>query len=125
MYFEAPDLKSSSGWGGIGNVNQHNLALFRQYLSSRPSNSLITLLQDDTRFQNSRSIGSAYGEAWALTFFLAKAHGKEFTAYLADLANRPLTTANDDKQRISDFQKHFGNDLEKLDREFLKFIARQ
>jgi len=125
MYFEAPDLRSSSGWGGIGNVNRHSLARFRQYLQSRPPNSLITLIQDDTRFQNAQTVSSAYGEAWALSFFLAKTRGKEFAAYLADLAARPLTTINDDKQRISDFQKHFGTDLEKLDREFLKFIARQ
>jgi len=125
LYFESPDLKSSSGWGGIGNVNRYSLALFRQYLSSRPSNSLVTLIQDDTRFQNSQSINSAYGEAWALSFFLAKTRGKEYTSYLADLASRPMTTANDEKQRISDFQKHFGDDLEKLDRDFLKFILRQ
>jgi len=125
LYFESPDLKSSSGWGGIGNVNKYNLALFRQYLSSRPANSLVTLIQDDTRFQNSQTINSAYGEAWALSFFLAKTRGKEYTAYLADLASRPMTTANDEKQRVSDFQKHFGDDLEKLDRDFLKFILRQ
>lgn len=125
MYFEAPDLRSSSGWGGIGNVNKYNLALFRHYASNRPTNSLITLIQDDTRFQNAQTVNSAYGEAWALSYFLAKTKPKEFTAYLADLATRPLTTVNDDKQRISDFQKHFGTDLEKLDREFLKFIARQ
>ena len=52
VYFETPDLRSPKGWSGIGAVNQPRLERFRQYLETRPANSLETLIRDDTRFRD-------------------------------------------------------------------------
>ena len=66
----------------------------------------------------------AYGESWALTYFLLKTHGKEFAAYLTELSRRPPLEPTDPKRRIADFQKYFGEDLDKLDRDFIKYMSR-
>ncbi len=124
MFFESPDLKSASGWGGIGNINGYNYSVFRKSFPSRQANSLVTLLRDDSRFHDSASATVAYGESWALTYFLLRTRGKDFAAYLTELSRRPPLEPTDPKRRIADFQKHFGEDLDKLDREFIKYMSR-
>jgi hypothetical protein len=124
LFFETPDLRSSSGWSGIGTVNQFNLARFQQYMAAgRSGDSLSTLISSDDRFTQIQSIEAAYGESWALTYFLLKTRGKDYVEYLRDLHSRPMTFSNSSKQRLADLQKHFGNDLQKLDRDFLKFMS--
>lgn len=124
MFFESPDLRSPSGWGGIGNINRYNLAVFKNAFPSRETNSLVKLLQDDSLFHDSSTTTAAYGESWALTYFLMKAKTKEFALYLKELRDRPPLEPIDPKRRIADFQKHFGSDFEKLDRDFVKFMSR-
>ncbi len=124
MFFESPDFSNSSGWGGIGKVNRYNYSVFRNSFAARNPNSLIKLLQDDSRFHSSATASVAYGESWALTYFLLKTRSKEFAAYLTELSRRPPLEPSDSKRRMSDFQKHFGDDIEKLDREFIKYMSR-
>jgi hypothetical protein len=120
VYFEAPDLSNSRGWGTIGKVNTVNLQRFHGYLGKRDANSLATLIQNDARF--SEDPEAAYGEAWSLNYFLLKAKGKQYTDYLRRLSQRrPLETL-DPRQRLDDFTASFG-DLRKFDTEFLKFMA--
>ncbi len=54
VYFETPDLKSSRGWRNIGSVNRVNLFQFRKSLRTRPADSLVTLLSDDSRFRDAK-----------------------------------------------------------------------
>ncbi len=124
MYFESPDFSSTSGWGGIGKLNRYNFAVFRNSFPARQPSSIIKLLQDDSRFHDSATASVAYGESWALTYFLMKARSKEFAAYLTELSQRPPLQPTDSKRRMADFRKHFGEDLDKLDREFIKFMSR-
>ncbi|MDZ4851456.1 MAG: DUF1570 domain-containing protein [Pirellulaceae bacterium] len=124
MFFESPDLSNATGWGGIGKINGFNYDVFRKSFNSRQSNSLLKLLQDDSRFQDSSSATAAYGESWALTYFLLKTRSKEYAAYMTELSRRPPLEPTDPKRRIADFQKFFGQDLEKLDREFVKYMSR-
>jgi hypothetical protein len=124
MFFESPDLSSASGWGGIGKINRYNYTVFRNAFPNRQPNSLIKLIQDDTRFHDAATASVAYGESWALTYYLMKAKSKEFAAYLTELRERPPLQPTDPKRRMADFRKHFGEDLEKLDREFIKYMSR-
>lgn len=124
MFFESPDFSSASGWGGIGKINRYNYSVFRNSFPARKPNSLIKLLQDDSRFHDSATASIAYGESWALTYFLLKTRSKEFAAYLTELSQRPPLQPTDAKRRIADFRKHFGEDLEKLDREFIKYMSK-
>ena len=124
IYFEAPDLKSRSGWRGIGNVNWVRLNQMRQYLSTRPANSLVTLLQDDQRFHDGREVLNAYSEAWALNHYLMTRHEDKYLDYLRDqMEKKPLVegTAAD---RLEEFKRHFGEELSDLDEDFIRYVIR-
>lgn len=123
MYFEAPDLSNSRGWGTIGKVNEVNLGRFREYLPSRPADSLPQLIQDDRRFSGSGA-GSAYGEAWALNYFLLRTKPKQYVNYLQGLSQRPPLEATDSERRLDEFATAFG-DPQKLNAEFLRYMRDQ
>ena len=124
MFFETPDVNNPRGWGTVGKVNYHQLQQFRHYLTRRPSDSLTTLISDDSRFASKDTIAGAYAESWALTYYLLKAHGDKYADYAKELATlRPLGESNA-RQRIELFQKHFGEDMLKLDSQFVSYIRR-
>ncbi len=123
MFFETPDLSSSSGWGGIGKVNLYNFNVFRSAYNARKSLPLTKLIESDASFKDANSVGVAYGESWALCYFLMRTKSKEFGNYLMELASRPPMQPTDPKRRLDDFQRHFGNDIDKLERDFLKYTG--
>ena len=123
-YFETPNLQSSKGWKGIGkDVNPPRLDQFRRYLAVRPANSLETLLRDDARFLDTKQSLDAYSEAWALTYFLIRQHPKQYVAYLAMLSKKKPHVQDDAEKRIDEFRGAFG-ELDSLDTEFLRYVAR-
>ncbi len=123
MYFESPDLRSRSGWR-MGQVNYHNLRLFSQYLPNRPADSLLTLISSDDRLRDAQAARTAYPESWALTYFLIKARQKEFVGYLRALSRLPPLGESSPRERLAVFKKHFGEDLQKLDADFITFMRR-
>ncbi|MFM8570562.1 MAG: DUF1570 domain-containing protein [Pirellula sp.] len=122
-FFESADTRSSSGWAGTGRINAYNLQQLRNYFRNRPSDSLTNLLIQDERFRQADTATAAYGESWGLTFYLIKKKPKEFVGYMRKLKERPPGNASDPKQRLADFQASFGQDLEKLDKEFARMMA--
>lgn len=125
MFFEAPDLTSKSGWSTIGAVHPLRLRQFRDYLGKRrKSDSLRTLIQNDERLTGAETSGDAYAEAWALSFFLIKTRKEAYVKYLATISKKPRLQWGTSEQRLADFAEHFGDSFEKLDREFLTYIAR-
>jgi hypothetical protein len=124
MFFEAPDLKNPSGWGGIGKVSGHNLAIFRHALASNQGISLSHLIQEDSAFHDPKTVSVAYGESWALSYFLMKTKGKELAAYLKEMNTRPPLEPSDSKRRLSDFERFFGGDIEKIEKDFVKYMSR-
>jgi hypothetical protein len=122
VFFETPDVKSSRGWKGIGSVNQPRLARFRDYLSRRPANSLETLLTDDTRLRGSKTAPDAYAEAWALTYFLSRRYPSQYIAYIKLLSAKKPQHWDDANARLADFKATFGDDLGKLDTEFVRYM---
>ena len=124
MFFETPDVHSPRGWGTIGRANIHQLQQFRHYLGRRPSDSLTTLISDDTRFAGKDTVAAAYAESWALTYFLLKSQGDKYAQYAKEMATlRPLGES-DARQRIELFKKHFGDDMTKLDTQFINYMRR-
>ncbi len=124
VYFETPDLASSKGWRNIGTVNRLHLHQFQQALDRRPENSLISLLTDDGRFRDPRTSAAAYAEAWAWNYFLLRKRREHYVAYLQDLARlKPLSEVPAD-QRLSQFRSAFGDDLEALDQEFVRYMRK-
>lgn len=124
VYFETPDLKNSKGWGSIGSVNRNRLIQFRKYAAARPADSLVTLLQDDKRFRNPSQALDAYAEAWALNYFLLKTRGEDYAAYLRELSDKPPAVYDSPAERLAEFRRFLGDDLEKLDAEFVRFVRR-
>lgn len=124
VFFETPDFSSGAGWGAIGKVNKYNLIHYRDYKTRRPINSLLQLLSDDDRFRNAAKMQDAYAECWALNYYLIKKKPKEYSEYLKFLSKQKPLEETDPKQRIVDFQEHFG-DIKALDRDFQKFIDLQ
>jgi hypothetical protein len=123
QYFETPDLSSAKGWRGIGAVNPSRLDRFRQYLATRPPDSLETLLGDDARFNDFKHNLDAYAEAWALTYFLINKHPKEYVAYLSMLSKKKPLLQNGPDQRLEEFREAFG-ELGPLNAEFLRYVNR-
>ncbi len=125
MYFEIPDLRSRVGWRTVGKPNDSRLRLFRQSLASRRKpDSLITLISSDDRFRNGETIGDAYAESWALSYFLMKTKRKAYTDYLSAVAAKPRLSWDQPDDRLREFQATFGEDLNQLDRDFVRYMNR-
>jgi len=123
MFFETPDLRSSRGWSTVGALNYERLQRFRAYLPQRPSDSLATLIRDNSRFQNLSTAMDAYAEAWALTYFLLQQNGQAFITYLARLREKSPLVYDSPEERVEDFSQAFG-DLRQVESEFLRYILR-
>ncbi|MAR12010.1 MAG: hypothetical protein CL681_18845 [Blastopirellula sp.] len=124
IYFETPDLKSSSGWRRIGSINRVRLAGFRQYLRTRPADSLLTLLASDLRLRQTRTAADGYAEAWALSYYLINRHQKAYAKYIQTLAAKKPLQVDTPEERVAEFQAAFGEDLQKLDQDFLRYMQR-
>ncbi len=124
MFFETPDLSSRRSWSGIGKVNYSRWDLFRNNVNAGKEKNLESLIANDDRIREPRSAVDAYAASWAWTYFLIKWHPKEYTAYLKQLAEKPVLTMDDPQTRLADFRKHFGEDLRALEDEFIRRMKR-
>lgn len=123
-FFESPDMRNPGRWRSIGRVNQVNLARWRNYIRSRPQESLATLLADDQRFRSASTASSAYAEGWALTYFLIRTRRDEYVQYLRELSKgRPLAERTR-PERIEMFEEIMGESLTNLDKAFLTYMRR-
>jgi hypothetical protein len=124
VFFETPHVGSSKGWRAIGAVNPSRLLQFRQYLRTRPPDSLKTLLADDERFRTAESAINAYAETWALTYYLLKTRAADYVKYLRKIDGRPPLAKNSPEERLLEFREAFGSDLKGLDEGFVRQIMR-
>lgn len=124
VFFETPDLSSSRSWSGIGKVNYSRWDRFRQNVNNGRAGDLRSLIATDDRISNSRSAVDAYAESWAWTYFLIKWHPEEYVAYLKTLSAKPQLAMDTPQTRLTDFRKHFGNDLDALRDEFIRRMSR-
>lgn len=122
IYFETPDLQRAKGWRTIGAVNRVRLVEFRKYVQHRPRDSLTTLLSNNERFRHPRTASIAYAEAWALNYFLIRKHSDEYFKYVGELAKKRPLRYDEPEDRLTQFRAAFGDDLKKLDHEFLRYM---
>ncbi len=120
VYFETPDLTSSKGWRGVGEVNWPRLETFRGNLATRREGSLSSLIADDRRMRDGRGAVDAYAEAWALNYFLIRQRPKQYQGYLKMLSEKPQLVWDDPATRLAEFKQFFGADLDGLETEFLR-----
>ncbi len=124
MYFETPDLGSSSGWRGIGNVNYPRLDLYRQNVALGKATRFRSLIVDAKRLKTPRTAVDAYAESWAWTYFLIRWRPKQYAAYLKSQSEKPLLVQDDPATRLDNFLQHFGEDAQALEAEFFKRMSR-
>lgn len=123
MFFEPPDRKSKQGWNGPGRVNYIRLNDLKN--SVRAEDALVSLVSDDQRFlDDQQTTLAAYAESWALTHFLINRKSKAFGQYLTFLSTKQPQQPPEPGQRLADFKKFFGEDLAKLDKEFIAYVRR-
>jgi hypothetical protein len=122
IYFETPNLESTKGWRNIGGVNRVNLDNFREYLLRRPAGSLEVLLTEDKRFRDSATAAEAYAEAWALNYYLLHTRGEAYVKYLMKLAEQTPLIDVEPGERIKQFRQAFGEDLQTIEAEFLRYM---
>ena len=86
----------------------------------RQPKSLADFISSDRMFQTAALNG--YAQAWALSFFLAETRSTPYWQYLQTVSERdPLKPYGAD-ERLADFQSAFGNDIDRLEVAFLRFI---
>ncbi len=124
MYFETPDLRNAQGWRTIGAVNRARLATFREYVTDRPADSLVTLMQDNKRFSDPRTAAQTYAESWALNYYLFRTRTRDYLAYLKLLMEKKPLVSDTPEDRLTQFKSVFGDDLEKLDADFRRSLLR-
>jgi len=119
--FETPDLKSRSGWRGIGAVNRHRLERFRG--GYRPGD-LAAVLDSDDRFRDPATAVDAYAVAWALTWFLLETRRPRFVAYQRGLARKVPLEPDDPVGRRAAFVEAIGAGPDELEPALLRYMAR-
>ena len=121
MFFESPDMRSPKRWRGIGRVNAVNLLRYKRYARRRPSDSLTQLIATDDRLLNKDTAADAYGESWALTYFLIRTHREQYFEYLQTIRAIPPLTKSTSQQRIDNFIDAFGT-IDELDKAFTVYM---
>jgi hypothetical protein len=124
VYFETPDLRSSKGWRGIGEVHPLHLGQFQRSLPTRSDDPLQTLLGDDMRFRDSRTSAQAYADAWALNYFLLRTRRHKYVQYLQGLAAQKPLAERTAAERVTQFREAMGEDLDELSSQWQRYMQR-
>ena len=121
--FEAPGVWNSRQFPRLSDrINRGQLAAFKRYVAAgRPKGSLAQFVSSDRAFL--ANIGAFYAEAWALSFYLIETRPSQYIEHLRQTASQPSFTTYGSPQRLREFTRVFGSDLEMLEAHFLRYIA--
>ena len=123
LFFETPDLTRPGRWNAVGQINPINHARWWRYFSRRPAGSLRSMIGSDARFEDASTAEAAYGEAWALTYYLLRTRGNDYARYLSEIRDTSPSQVLAPEQRIDMFTSIFG-DLESVDRALVTYMKR-
>jgi hypothetical protein len=120
--FEAPGVWNSRYFTSQSDrINRDMLRLFQNYAATqRPAGRLAEFVSSDRPF--STNPDAAYGEAWALTFFLVETQAGKYVRYLRRTNERAAFTDYSSAERLRDFTDVFGTNLALLEAHYLRFI---
>jgi hypothetical protein len=103
-------------------INRGRFEAFRSGVAPRHRPELLaSIVAADDLFH--RNTGTAYAEAWALTYFLVETQPRKYARYLAVTAARPSFSPYTAAQRTADFTSVFGRDWRMLEAQFLRFLG--
>lgn len=117
-------LRSGGGTrsSAASRINKERFERFAESVAQRRQlRSLGTFLASDAAF--GRDPLDAYAEAWALVFLLIEKRPAEFSRYLKHVAGRPAGRRYEAAERLADFQKFFGKDVDFFEVRFLRDFA--
>lgn len=125
LVFETPNGKASQGgWGyrGTFRTNERQLRLFNEFASRTAQKDPLRELVREEKFMADPQ--GSYALSWALFYYLYKKRPKELAAYIKDVTSRPPFSVYSPEDRVADFEKHFGDDWEKLTESLVRFVRR-
>ncbi|MFV2066175.1 MAG: DUF1570 domain-containing protein [Pirellulales bacterium] len=102
-------------------VNPDQLRAFKTYLEQRREEGALEQLLASDRVFRSDVLG-AYGEAWALTYYLSETQPHRYGKYLTVTASRSQFQKYSAQQRLKDFRTIFGDNLKTVEIQFLRFM---
>jgi hypothetical protein len=103
-------------------INRGRLTTWQSLSKSRKASETIAqIVSSDRPFASDAE--AAYGEAWALSFFLSETSPKKYFELLTKSANRPAFTDYSSAKRLEDFTSIFGSDFNMLDARLQRFFA--
>ena len=121
--FEAPGVYDSRHHATqAGRVNRTRLAAFRALAGSNTDSKILPEVISSDRMFRIRP-RSAYGLAWALTFYLVETQPQKYSKYLALTASRPPFIDYTEAERIEDFTSVFGTNWPMLYARLERFVA--
>jgi hypothetical protein len=120
--FEARGVSNSDRYAQQSErINRYRFEDFKKYAEQRrQTGSLAEFLTSDRLFQSDPE--GAYAEAWALTFYLFETQSKRYVDYLEATAARPHFADYRPNDRLTDFQRAFGQDLRQIEARYLRFM---
>ncbi|MEZ6053493.1 MAG: DUF1570 domain-containing protein [Planctomycetaceae bacterium] len=102
-------------------LNQERFEWFVEFAQQeRQPKSLADFIADDRMFQTAPLNG--YAQAWALSFYLAETRSSQYWQYLQTISKRDPLDSYRAEDRLADFQNAFGEDIDRLEVAFLRFI---
>lgn len=123
-YFESPDLDSRGGWKGVGKINRERLLQFRTTFRQRSKSSLKRLILNDSLLRDPKTALDGYAEAWAFTYFLARAKTSAYMDYVRLINERTPLSPDTPEIRLREFRKAFRKSPEALELDFRRYISR-
>ena len=122
MLHEIPDVNHPRRQeSGVPGVNKVRLEQFRVFSRKSPNDPVRIMLQTDTVLRSSHTAQDYYGLSWGFTYFLYKQKPKEFATYLREMAAKTAADADSPTLRLLDFENHFGQNWNKLQRDFVRY----
>lgn len=122
--FESPgirDAAKSRNRDAMTRINRLRYVRFQsRFVGAKPVALLRSFVGGDQMYQ-ARTL-DAYAYGWALTFFLTETRPTEYARYLRKVASRDPLTAYTQDARLSDFRNAFGDDVDRLETEFLRYF---
>ncbi|MEW4453927.1 DUF1570 domain-containing protein [Bremerella sp. JC817] len=122
IYFETPDVSSSRGWRGIGQISAPRLQQFQKAAGQSGQAFLPDLLTNDDSLRKAATAMDRYAQAWAVTYYLQKRMPEKYDAYLRELSQIEALNDPPQAERVRMFQRHFGADLTQLENEIRQMM---
>lgn len=121
--FEAPGIHNGAAYPGLKQRVNHEWLRYlkQQFKEGQGTGVLPELIASDELFRTAPQ--KAYGYAWGLTFFLAELQPEKYAQYVKRVAGRSQFLDYTSQQRLEDFVRAFGSDLNELEVRMQRYLA--